>query len=215
MSATTVVVSSAYTIANSDFFISGSSITAFAVTLPTGATHAGQLFIIKDTGGNAATANITVAGTIDGVSGKTISIAYGFLAVYTIDGTNYWSWDYGSGTTPYQFTWTGITANQTLVAQNGYYVTSGTLSELFLPNSNCPAGSIIEVALTTGGTSFTITQGSGQTIVFGNISTTVGAGGSLASSSTGDTVRLLCTTAASGSAGTFQVLSAVGNFVVT
>lgn len=90
------------------------------------------------------------------------------------------------------FVWTGISANQSLVANNGYYVTSGALV-LPLP-ATAAAGTVIELLL-AGGTSWQITQGAGQSIHIGNSSTTVGVGGSIASTAAGDSVRILCTVA--------------------
>ena len=91
--------------------------------------------------------------------------------------------------------WSSIVANQTLAINNGYFVTSGALS-LALPASSS-VGDQLVVAL-RGGTSWTITQAAGQSISIGSNTTTVGAGGSLASTANGDCVRLVCHTANTG-----------------
>jgi hypothetical protein len=88
--------------------------------------------------------------------------------------------------------WNSISSNQTLAVNNGYLVTSGSLS-LALPTTSS-VGDMLYVVL-AGGTSFTLTQAAGQSITIGNQSTTVGAGGSLASTSSGDAVQLVCRTA--------------------
>ena len=77
----------------------------------------------------------------------------------------------------------------TMKVYESYLVTSGTPS-LALP-TGARAGSQIKVSM-MGGTSWTITQGAGQSIRLGSSVTTVGAGGSLASTADGDCVTLDC-----------------------
>ena len=91
------------------------------------------------------------------------------------------------------FPWRNIIANQTLAVNNGYFVNAGALS-LLLPAVSA-VGDVIEVSLPTGGTSWSITQGAGQEIRAGIVTTTAGAGGSLSSTALGDSVRLVCQTA--------------------
>jgi hypothetical protein len=76
---------------------------------------------------------------------------------------------------------------------------------LSLPATSA-VGNVIEVSL-DGATSFTITQGAGQQIRLGNVATTAGVGGSLASTQQGDSVRLVCRTANL----LWNVLSSMGN----
>lgn len=102
--------------------------------------------------------------------------------------------------------WTNISASQALVANNGYFcVSPGGALSLSLPATSA-VGSIIEVSL-DGATSFTITQGAGQQIRLGNVATTAGVGGSLASTQQGDSVRLVCRTANL----LWNVLNSMGN----
>lgn len=103
-------------------------------------------------------------------------------------------------------TWQVITASQTLVVEHGYICVSpgGALALLLPPVS--VLGDIIEVTL-DGATSFSITQGAGQQIKIGNLSTTSGAGGSISSTQQGDTLRLVCQTANLK----WNVLSSMGN----
>jgi hypothetical protein len=91
-------VSANYTVLASDYIVAYTSTSsAFAATLPAAATgNAGQVWIVKDESGAAATNNITVktsGGTIDGVAagtGKVINTNYGVLRVYS-NGTNYFT----------------------------------------------------------------------------------------------------------------------------
>jgi hypothetical protein len=57
---------------------------------------------------------------------------------------------------------------------------------------------------------WTIAQNSGQSIVFGSSTTTVGTGGSLSSTLAADCVSVVCTTANT----TFTVYNAIGNLTV-
>ena len=87
--------------------------------------------------------------------------------------------------------WSSISANQALVSNMGYFcVSPGGALSLSLPAVSAQ-GDVIAVVL-DGATSFRITQGAGQSILYGNSSTTSGVGGSLASTQQGDSVRLVC-----------------------
>jgi len=103
--------------------------------------------------------------------------------------------------------WQNQTTNITLVVNQGYFVTSGALS-LLLPATSSQ-GDQIKVAL-RGGTSWTITQAAGQSIMFVSSTTTVGVGGSLASTAQGDFVTLRCHTANTG----WIVEASMGNISV-
>jgi hypothetical protein len=105
---------------------------------------------------------------------------------------------------PKDLTGQAITTSQSLFTNNAYYVTSGALS-LPLPTSSS-VGDKIELML-SGGASWAITQAAGQSIVFGNQSTTTGTGGSLASQATGDAVSLRCVVANTR----WQVMASQGN----
>lgn len=145
------------------------------------------LFLTGNTGGPIAPA----AGNINivGVGGVTVSGAGSTLTIS----------ESGEG-----ITWQLIGASQALVSNNGYVVTGGVCA-LSLPAASA-VGDIIEITL-DGGTSWTITQGAGQQIRFAANQTTSGAGGSLASNTQGDTVRIVCSVANTR----WNVLSAVGN----
>ncbi len=87
--------------------------------------------------------------------------------------------------------WSSISASQALVVNMGYFcVSPGGALSLSLPAVSAQ-GDVVSVVL-DGATSFTITQGAGQSILYGNKTTTPGVGGSLASTMQGDSVRLVC-----------------------
>lgn len=108
---------------------------------------------------------------------------------------------------PTNIIWSSITANQTLQTNHGYFVTAGTLS-LLLP-ATAAVGDNIYIAL-NGGTSFAITQAALQAVIFGNVTTTIGAGGSITTSAAGDAIRIICSTANTR----WQVFSSIGNLTV-
>ncbi len=92
------------------------------------------------------------------------------------------------------FTWNVIGASQTLAVENGYFCTSGGALSLALPAVSA-VGDSIQVSL-DGSTSWTITQpNAASRIRIGNQQTTLGVGGTLASTAQGDTIELVCETA--------------------
>lgn len=106
-------------------------------------------------------------------------------------------------------TWSTISASQTLAVQHGYFcISPGGALSLLLPATSV-IGDIIEVTL-DGATSFVITQGAGQSIRLGNLSTTAGVTGTLTTTQQGDTVYMVCQTANLK----WNVLSSMGNLLL-
>jgi hypothetical protein len=101
--------------------------------------------------------------------------------------------------------WNRIFASQALVSNMGYICVGGGVLDLSLPATSL-VGDIIEVTL-DGSTSFSITQGAGQTIKIGNVTTTAGVGGSLTSTQQGDSLRMVCSVTNLR----WNVLSSMGN----
>jgi hypothetical protein len=101
--------------------------------------------------------------------------------------------------------WNFIAASQALVADNGYVCNGGGALVLSLPAVSAQ-GTEIEVYL-DGAASWQITQAAGQSILYGNTNTTIGVGGSMTSTSQGDSIRMLCVTANLR----WVVLAGVGN----
>lgn len=105
--------------------------------------------------------------------------------------------------------WQIISASQTLVVDDRYIcVSPGGALALLLPAVS-QLGDMLEITL-DGATSFAITQGAGQSVRLGNVSTTVGVGGSITTTQQGDTIRLVCQTANLK----WNVLSTLGNLTV-
>lgn len=77
-----------------------------------------------------------------------------------------------------------------LIVNQGYINTNAGLTTFTLP-AVALVGDIIEIA-GEGAGGWTIAQNAGQSIQFGNISTTVGVGGTLNPSNRYDTVKILC-----------------------
>jgi hypothetical protein len=148
--------------------------------------------------------------TLTGNSGGPISPIAGNINIlggstgYTFVGTSGTLTLTGAGT---GFTWEAITTSQPLVASHGYFVMSGALS-LSLPATSA-LGDTISVSLEDTGTSWTITQAAGQKIRVGNISSTVGVGGSVSSTQPGDTITIV-----SYSNGLWQATSSMGELQI-
>lgn len=114
-------------------------------------------------------------------AGSGISIANGAGSI-TISGT-------GSG-----IGWTEVTGTSQAAAPDSGYVTNNAgLVTVTLPTTAAFGTAISIIGKGAGG--WLIAQNSGQNIQVGNVSSTVGAGGSIASTNQFDSIDLLCTTA--------------------
>lgn len=104
--------------------------------------------------------------------------------------------------------WDTVSSSQSMIVNNGYIVTSGSLN-LLLPISST-VGDTICVVLDAG-VSWAITQGAFQQIRFANTLTTLGVTGSIASTSQGDSVTLICSVANTR----WVCISSQGNLIIT
>lgn len=108
-------------------------------------------------------------------------------------------------------TWVNVTGTtQTIAVSTGYTASNASAVAFSLP-AVAAYGTVFEVATGTTAGGWTITQAAGQSIIYGNLTTTVGTGGSLASTMPGDHVRILTLVANT----TFQVLDDRGQINVT
>lgn len=105
-------------------------------------------------------------------------------------------------------TWSTAITNRGLSANSGLFATpaSGVLG-LTLPASS-PIGTIVRVSGVSGG--WRLGQNSGQTIYFGNLSTTTGINGYLESTHARDSVELVCYVADTN----WNVISSIGTIQV-
>jgi len=164
--------------------------TGTAVSGLTGANSA--MLVTNSTGVPAMTASMTDGQIIIGVTGGTpvpatltagsgISIANAAGGI-TISGT-------GSG-----IGWTEVTGTtQAMVADSGYVANNGALVVFTLP-ATAAFGTVINL-VGKGAGGWRIDQNASQNIQVGSVSSTVGAGGSVASTNRYDSLELLCTTA--------------------
>lgn len=146
--------------------------------------------IVSDSSGNLSSTNDT-AGYVLTSNGAGSAPTFQAAAAGGI------SWSVVTGTT------------QTLAADNGYFANNGTQVDFSLPAS-ASVGDTFVVAGMNNATGWTITQGAGQTIHFGDTDTTTGAGGSLTSTATYDVVELVCNVANTD----FVVTRSVGNITI-
>jgi len=114
----------------------------------------------------------------------------------------------GGGSGGGGLTWTEVTGDsQVLVGSHGYVANYAGQTTFTLPAPEAAeVGTTVRVVGVNNDTGWKIAQNDGQTIRFGNVTTTTGTGGSLASKELGDAVELLCV-----ASDTFIVVSAVGN----
>lgn len=139
---------------------------------------------------------------IAGITGVTVSNT----ALVTLDTT---TGQLGTKTIANLPSWTVISADQSAVVGGGYFCNKVGLLSLSLPASSA-VGDVIEVSNINTAVGTAITQGAGQQIYYGSLSTTLGAGGSLTSIAVGDSLKIVCRVA-----NTFwQVVSSVGSWTV-
>jgi hypothetical protein len=151
---------------------------------------AGQL-LIGTTAGDPAAAALTAGTNI------TISSVSGAV---TINSSANGSWVDETG------------AAVTMVTNTGYTSDDGATLVTFTLPTSAAIGDFVEVQGKGAGL-WKIAQAASQQIFFGNTSTTVGTGGSLASTLQYDAVKLRALT--TGATSTWSVVSSVGNLTVT
>jgi len=90
------------------------------------------------------------------------------------------------------------------------FISNGGGAEVFPLPASASVGDVFELTESSTG-SVSISQAAGQSIRFGNSITTVGVGGSITSTASGDAIKLVCVVADTG----FQaVTGAIGNWTV-
>lgn len=106
--------------------------------------------------------------------------------------------------------WSEVTADVTPAVVGHGYITNkaSTLCAITLPAA-AAVGTTLDI-VGKGATGWAIVQAASQQIIFGNISSTAGVGGSVASSQQSDCLSLICTTADL----IWTVRNAVGNIVL-
>ena len=109
-----------------------------------------------------------------------------------------------------QSNWTNATTSPiTLVNNTNYVVNNGASIVNFTLPLTAAFGTIIQISgMSSGG--WALAQNAGQSINFGNLATTTGAGGSLSSSNKNDYIKILCVTANT----TWSIIGAVGEITI-
>lgn len=158
---------------------------------------------------NDATSSITIdpdgGELINGVA--TLSVSPGQAITIYCTGAAFFT--EGEATVSGNFQWNVALVNTVMSVNNGYVINAGGTLTMTLPPTSA-VGDIVEVAGYSAG-GWIIAQ-SDQTVHFGNMSTTPGAGGSLASTVQYDTIKLLSVTASP--AAEWLVLTADGNITI-
>ena len=121
----------------------------------------------------------------------------------------------GAGTitiasTAMSFVFTPIAADGAMTTNVRYLNTKAALLSLSLPAVSAQGDTMILQGGNAGTTGWIITQAANQQILVGNTNTTLGAGGTLASTNKGDEVSLVCVTANLE----WRVFGMVGNLTV-
>jgi hypothetical protein len=149
---------------------------------------AGQV-LIGTTSGDPSAATLTQG------SGITITSVTGSITIAATGGSA------GGG-----FTWVDETSTSaTLAAGTGYAADNAALVTFTLPATSAFGDTYKVIYKGAGG--WRISQNAGQNIQLGNVTSTTGTSGFIASSATGDCVELTCTTAST----TWEVTASMGN----
>lgn len=159
------------------------------------ATHAKPVYFKDSATANALDLDIQVATAVTGSPGDKNDAGLSSYddTYFTVDADGYVSLTGGTA-----FFWnviTQATEPANFVVNNGYLCQSGGTGNvsIALPTTS-EVGDEIAIYL-DGATTWTITQGAGQQIRISGSQTTLGAGGSLTTTGTGDGVRLVCSVA--------------------
>jgi hypothetical protein len=158
----------------------------------------------------APTGGVSIVGTLTGDAGGAVG-PDGSADIDLLGGTGcVTTGTPGSNQIVFDVTGGGITwsreagAAVAAAVDSGYINTNVGLTTVTLP-ATAALGTVIEI-MGESAAGWTIAQNAGQSIQFGNLSTTVGVGGSLASTNRWDTVKIVCRVADT----TWSVTSNVG-----
>ncbi len=102
--------------------------------------------------------------------------------------------------------WTVVAGNTALVTLNGYFSNKASAVTFTLPGT-AGVGDTFYIANMNAG-NIIVAQGAGQTVQFGNLVTTSGAGGSVTGTAKGDALTIVCNVANTH----FTVIASIGEF---
>lgn len=146
---------------------------------------------LTETGGGGSGSVDTLTGNSGGAVGPDISNNINIVGTgaITVSGNALTNTLTIGSSNPF-FTWSVITGNQMAVSQNGYFTNGVSRVDVQLPNASAVGDAFIVADL--GGNKWRVVQDTGQSILVGNSSSTVGAAGYVESIFTGDTLTLVC-----------------------
>jgi len=165
----------------------------------------------------SSAANV-VAGLATAIDGVLITSHVGVPSILANSGTAGWVLTANTAAPPsWQaaaaggLVWSVITADQSITVANGYICNKAGLLTLTLPAS-AAIGDIFEVTGINLAAGWKVGQNANQQVFFGNQSTTVGVGGSLASTAIRDSIKAVCVV--SGASTVWNILTSIGNITV-
>lgn len=194
-----------------NFFVGGGTTPALAnevgrwttagLTVGLSGTLSGLIKLPGSTSGTVSLSVAAAAGTWTMKLPITAGVAGQFMQT---DGSGNTTWAQGGVTT-----WNDQTgASVTMAVNNGYIADRGSLVTLTLPTT-AALGSVFAIA-GYGAGGWKLAQAASQTIHFGNLDTTTGTGGSLASTNRYDSIEIVCVVANTD----FTVRSSVGSHTI-
>lgn len=183
-------------------------VTASAGTITIlGATVAAGTTPVYTYGNNANeyTTEVQISQAISSTNASNVGLAAFNSGNFSVDSNGFVS-VIGGG-----FAWVNVTGTtQTVSASHGYISDNAGTVTFTLPASST-IGDVFRIVGNTGG--WILAQNALQQVLFGSGSTTVGTGGSLASTNAGDCIELVATNTSSSS--TWRVNNSIGNITIT
>lgn len=111
--------------------------------------------------------------------------------------------------------WVNVTGTTQTIAVNTGYIANNVAQVIFTLPATAALGDTFYITGngSVGTAGWKVNQNAGQVIFFGTSTTTVGTAGSLTSTNQLDSIRVVCVVA--GTASSWNVISSIGNIIVT
>lgn len=182
---------------SNNIVVNGNAVAGHSVPIETRSRALHAFNVEAQYGGSAASATATQSGLVHFNSGQ-----------FTVDNTT----GFVSLTEQPIVTWQTVTqATQpaNMAVNTGYICLTGGTGDVVLKlPATAAIGNIIEITL-DGATSFQVTQAASQQIVYGNLQTTSGTGGSITTTAQGNSLRMVAQ-----SSTRWNILSSLGSLTV-
>jgi hypothetical protein len=170
-----------------------------------GTSAAGTTPVSTSGAGSTLTTNVQISQAIAATDATKIGLAAFNSANFTVDANGFVSSSGSAG-----FTWSSVTSAtnpNSIVAAHGYIAKGAVVVTFVLPASALVGDTFVIAGY---GNLWTLTQNANQSVTLGDMTSTVGVGGSVTATQVKDTMTIVCVTANTE----FQALSSIGNLAI-